>query len=93
MADSTVETNPNSQENRKKDEMENFEDEICALTSCETNLGRTALSCVTCHQWFHGSCVDVTREIADSMEQEGLKWSCNVCTAIFASPVLKKPFN
>jgi hypothetical protein len=71
--------------------MENFEDEICALTSCETNLGRTfALSCVTCQQWFHGNCVDVTREIADSMEQEGLEWSCNVCTTIFASPVLKK---
>jgi hypothetical protein len=71
--------------------MENFEDEICALSTCETNLGRTfALRCVTCHKWFHGSCVDVTHEIADSMELEGYEWSCNVCTSIFSSPVFKK---
>lgn len=72
--------------------MDNFRYEFCSLSSCKTNLGTTfALSCcVTCHQWYHGSCADVTREIAYAMELEGLEWSCNVCLEILGTPVKKK---
>ncbi|EFX75951.1 hypothetical protein DAPPUDRAFT_249500 [Daphnia pulex] len=59
----------NSQEYRKKNEMENLKDVFCAFPGCETNLGtQFSLECATCHQWYHGSCIDVSREIAFSMD-------------------------
>ena len=37
------------------------------------------ICCDTCEEWYHGSCVGITRKIGKDLAQKKLKWVCSKC--------------
>ena len=40
---------------------------------------RFMISCDQCQQWYHGSCVGVTKRQGKEMEKENVEWKCSNC--------------
>ncbi|XP_022257614.1 PHD finger protein 3-like, partial [Limulus polyphemus] len=41
--------------------------------------GRFMIGCDGCEEWFHGSCVGITRQKGQLMEKEEIEWLCPKC--------------
>jgi len=37
------------------------------------------ICCDLCEDWFHGTCVGVTKAMGTEMEQKGVDWKCPKC--------------
>lgn len=48
---------------------------------------RFMICCDTCEEWYHGKCVNVTKAMGHTMEQQGKEWMCVYCK----DPTLKRP--
>lgn len=40
---------------------------------------RFMICCDVCGDWFHGTCVTVTKAMGLEMEQKGIDWTCPNC--------------
>ncbi|CAH0380558.1 unnamed protein product [Bemisia tabaci] len=40
---------------------------------------RFMICCDTCEEWFHGSCVGITKAMGEDMEKKGIEWVCPQC--------------
>ena len=45
----------------------------------EPHSGRFMISCDKCNDWFHGTCVGVTKSMAKELVKKGLDWICPKC--------------
>ncbi len=45
----------------------------------EPHNNRFMICCDKCEDWFHGSCVGVTRAMGRQLEKKGLEWICPNC--------------
>ncbi|XP_037955902.1 uncharacterized protein LOC119685630 [Teleopsis dalmanni] len=41
---------------------------------------RFMICCDVCEDWFHGTCVSITKAMGLDMEQKGIDWTCPKCT-------------
>ncbi|KAG5896282.1 hypothetical protein JTB14_033575 [Gonioctena quinquepunctata] len=48
---------------------------------------RFMICCDTCEEWYHGTCVNITKAMGQQMEAEGKEWICLFCK----DPMLKRP--
>ncbi|XP_055923846.1 uncharacterized protein LOC129954153 [Eupeodes corollae] len=66
-----------------KEEGENQEDEDdpnklwCICRQPHNN--RFMICCDVCEDWFHGTCVSITKAMGLEMEQNGVEWTCPKC--------------
>lgn len=37
------------------------------------------ICCDVCEDWFHGTCVSITKAMGLEMEQKGIDWTCPKC--------------
>ncbi|XP_046439418.1 PHD finger protein ALFIN-LIKE 1-like [Daphnia pulex] len=78
----------NTQERRKEVEHAMYYEELCGLNTCGNFLGEEfAILCVSCKVWFHGSCVNISRKIATTLEKKKFEWSCDI---YISAPVTDK---
>lgn len=40
---------------------------------------RFMICCDKCEEWFHGKCVNITRQMGNEMEQRKSEWICPNC--------------
>lgn len=45
----------------------------------EPHNNRFMICCDKCEDWFHGTCVGVTRAMGRQLEAKGLEWICPNC--------------
>lgn len=38
------------------------------------------ICCDVCEDWFHGTCVSITKAMGLEMEQKGIDWTCPKCS-------------
>ena len=43
---------------------------------------RFMISCDTCGEWYHGSCIGVTRKMAQNLDKRKQPWECFKCIGI-----------
>uniref|UniRef100_T1JTB7 PHD-type domain-containing protein n=1 Tax=Tetranychus urticae TaxID=32264 RepID=T1JTB7_TETUR len=67
-----------SDEENEDDEDEDDPDKLwCTCRQPHNN--RFMIECDGCSEWFHGTCVGVTRAKGTMFEKEGKKWYCSKC--------------
>ena len=54
---------------------------LAAMLGCYgcSNGFRFMISCDVCEEWFHGSCVGVTRKMGKEIARKKEKWACTKC--------------
>jgi hypothetical protein len=53
---------------------------LCDLRQCKRQLGKSfSVQCRQCPRWYHGECVQLTVETANSINQQMLEWICRRC--------------
>ena len=66
---------------RKKSKSNTISTESVSKCPCgQTIKGRPAwIACDTCGQWWHGSCVSLTKDICGIFKAKNLQYVCPVC--------------
>ncbi|CAG9800922.1 unnamed protein product [Chironomus riparius] len=92
---STAQGNPDEMDDiNSDDDSWNSEDDPDRLWCIckQPHNNRFMICCDKCEDWFHGTCVNVTKAMGKEMEKKEIKWHCPNCKAN-AGAVLKKDPN
>ncbi|KAG5678568.1 hypothetical protein PVAND_008231 [Polypedilum vanderplanki] len=52
---------------------------------------RFMICCDKCEEWFHGTCVNVTKNMGKEMEKQDIKWHCPNCKSNASGTIKKDP--
>ncbi|XP_070499195.1 death-inducer obliterator 1 isoform X2 [Chironomus tepperi] len=91
---STAQANPDDEDEMNSDASWNSEDDPDRLWCIckQPHNNRFMICCDKCEDWFHGTCVNVTKAMGKDMEKKKIKWHCPNCKSN-AGAVLKKDPN
>ena len=60
---------------------------LCSTYSAELSGNSNSICCVSCNNWHHGSCVNLSAEnISFLGSSDNLFWKCNSCITIKVTP-------
>jgi septal ring factor EnvC (AmiA/AmiB activator) len=66
----------------------NKKDELCGV--CSKTVGKDGIQCEICEKWSHPACVDIAKEVYDSVSKNSqMHWYCMGCNA-GASQMIKQ---
>jgi hypothetical protein len=90
---STTQPNPEELNDIDSDASWNSEDDPDRLWCIckQPHNNRFMICCDKCEEWFHGTCVNVTKNMGKEMEKQDIKWHCPNCKMNSSGLVKKDP--
>lgn len=73
-----VPTKAQDEEESQEDEDEDDPNKLWCICRQPHN-NRFMICCDVCEDWFHGTCVSITKAMGLEMEQNGVEWTCPKC--------------